>query len=659
MIIVAAPSFQPSASLDGGVTADSCGTDAWEQYHRTGADQLRFPLVRVENWTAVFFLLSFARAQVRALRMPLYSDSLLDEVRNSVNIVALISEYVALKKRGRNWVARCPFHVEKTPSFHVNEERQIFMCFGCGVGGDVFKFITLVEHISFPQAVRWLAERRGIPLPAPAAGDERAQGADLDALRAAMLEATRYFQRMLVESDEGRTACAYLEGRGVSRAAIEQFCLGYSPAGGQALREFLQKKGHAPETLEECGLVKKSEDGRLYDAFRGRIMFPITDLQGRVIAFGGRALGERQPKYLNSPETRLYNKGRTLFGLSFSRDEIRRQEYAVLVEGYLDFIIPFQHGVRNLVASLGTSLTPQQAKLLGRYTRSVVVSYDPDSAGQAAARRSLDLFLEEDFQVKVSRLPRGQDPDAFVRAAGAEEYRRRLQEAVFYLDFVLESALEAQKDPEDPKSKVQVMDAVLPYLAKIPHAVERSEYVFRCARRLGIEDRQLLDELKRAAQQRRPQMEARAGGSATAVKFAEKRLLQLLLNRPELQAQILPSCCRDDFEGLATARIFDHILEDYRCGRTASFAGLHTRLADMPEQSLLACLAIEEVPEDMSRETAESFISALRASRLEMRKQQIVSRIAEAAARRDEAMLNRLIEQRVLVDRELLSLFRK
>ncbi len=417
--------------------------------------------------------------------MPLYSDSLLDEIRNSVNIVSLVSEYVALKKRGRNWVARCPFHVEKTPSFHVNEERQIFMCFGCGVGGDVFKFVTLVEHMPFPQAVRWLAERRGIALPAPSSGAERTPGADLDLLRAAMSEAAQYFQRMLLDSDGGRAAYAYLQERGLSRATIEQFRLGYSPADGQALREFLQRKGHAPETLEECGLVRKSEDGRSYDAFRGRVMFPITDIQGRVIAFGGRALGDRQPKYLNSPETRLYNKGRNLYGLSFSRDEIRRLEYAVLVEGYMDFIVPFQHGIRNLVASLGTALTPQQARLLGRYTRSVVVSYDPDSAGQAAARRSLDLFLEEDFQVKISRLPRGQDPDAFVRAAGADEYRRRLQESVYYLDFVLDSALEEQKDPGNPKSKIQVMNAVLPYLAKIPHAVERSEYVFRCARRLG------------------------------------------------------------------------------------------------------------------------------------------------------------------------------
>ncbi len=254
-------------------------------------------------------------------------------------------------------------------------------------------------------------------------------------------------------------------------------------------------------------MIKHSEDGaRHYDAFRGRIMFPITDIRGRIIAFGGRALGDHQPKYLNSPETKLYNKSRNLFGLSYARGGIKKLDYAVLVEGYMDFMIPFQHGIENLVASLGTSLTPQQVKLLGRYTREVVVSYDPDSAGLAATQRSLDLFLEEDFRVRVFRLPEGQDPDAFVRSAGAEGISKPAAESAPYLDFVLETAMQSQGSLGDPRNKIQVLNAVLPYLAKVPNAVERSDYVFRFARKLQIEDQQLLAEVKRAAQQKKTRL---------------------------------------------------------------------------------------------------------------------------------------------------------
>jgi DNA primase len=591
---------------------------------------------------------------IRAGTMPLYSDSTLDEVRNAVNIVSLVSEYVALKKRGRNHVARCPFHTEKTPSFNVNEEKQIFHCFGCGVGGDVFKFLMQIEHVSFPEAVRLIADRYGIRLP-QAGLPERAEGeAEIDQLRHAMADAATFFHLTLLESDEGRAPLAYLQARGVTRETINRFQLGYSPAGGDVLLHKLVQKGFPLQALEESGLAKRSEDGsRHYDAFRGRIMFPIADLRNRVIAFGGRALGDRPPKYLNSPETRLYNKSRNLFGLSFSREGIKKQGFAVLVEGYMDFIIPFQYGLDNLVASLGTSLTPQQVQLLGRYTREVVVSYDPDSAGLAATQRSLDLFLEEDFRVRVLRLPAGQDPDVFMRSAGPEEYCKRLRESVPYLDFVLATSIQSQGGLENPRSKVQVLNTVLPYLAKLPNAVERSEYVFRFARRLHLEDQQLLAELKRAAQQKKTRLSEASLAGVGAMKFAEKRLLQLLLLSPDLQAAVLPSCSPQDFEGLATERFFVAILEGLRNSEVVTFESLHRRFAGEPEQALLARLQMEEVPESLSVETASSQLCALRAARLKSYIQQIQTKIAEAAQRKDDELLNRLLEQRALVDREL------
>jgi DNA primase len=592
--------------------------------------------------------------------MPLYTDAILDEVRDAANIVSVISEYVSLKKRGRNYLARCPFHNEKTPSFNVNEEKQIFMCFGCGVGGDVFKFIMQAEHLSFPEAVRFLAERRGIRLPEPAAEPLKTPGSNAEILRKIMAEAAVMYHRALLDAKEAQPALKYLQGRGITRETIDRFQLGYSPPGGEFLLQYLKSRGYAVEALEDCGLARRSEDGtRLYDAFRGRIMFPITDIQGRPIAFGARAMDDRPPKYLNSPETRLYNKSRQLYGLSFSKEAIKGQDRAILVEGYMDFIIPFQYGVQNVVASLGTSLTTQQVDLLGRYAREVVVSYDPDSAGIAATQRSLDLFLEGDFRVKVLRLPQGQDPDIFVREAGPDEYQKRARESVPYLEFVFEAAIQSQGSLDDPKKKVQVMNAILPYLARLPNAVERSHYVFQFARKLGIEDQQLLAETKKAAQQKRTRISEGAVESATSMKFAEKRLLQLLLSNADLQNQMLPLCSRKDFEGLAAGKIFSLLLEGFRQNQPATYESLHRQFAGEREQALLAQLQMEEVPEILSRDTAESFLNALRTMRLASYKQKILAEIADAAERHDDELLNRLYEQRIQVDRELVSLSRK
>jgi DNA primase len=592
--------------------------------------------------------------------MPFYPDNVLDDVRSAVNIVSLVSEYVALKKRGRNHLARCPFHNEKTPSFNVSEEKQIFMCFGCGVGGDVFRFVMQIEHLSFVEAVQFLAGRCGISLPTATAPQTMVSSSSADVLRKAMAEAVSLYQKLLMDSEEGKPALRYLRERGISDETIARFRLGYSPASGDGLIQALTNKGFALQALDECGLAKSSEDGAgYYDSFRGRVMFPITDVQGRPVAFGARAMGDKPPKYLNSPETKLYNKSRNLYGLSFSKEAIKAQERAILVEGYMDFIIPFQHGVENVVASLGTSLTPQQVQLLGRFTREVVVSYDPDSAGLAATQRSLDLFLEGDFRVKVLRLPAGQDPDVFVRTAGPEEYQSRVQNSVPYLEFVLEAAIQSQGTLDDPKKKVQAMNVVLPYLAKLPSAVERSDYVFQFARRLGIDDQQLLAETRRAAQQKKTRLADEPVASALSMKFAEKRLLQLLLSHSDLQPEILPLCSKQDFNGLAAERIFSSLLEGYDRNQLGSYESLHLEFAGEAEQVLLAQLEMEDVPESPSRDTAESFLNALRTMRLAAYKKQILTEIAEAAQRNDTEMLNHLFEQRVRVDRELVSLARK
>ena len=589
--------------------------------------------------------------------MPFYPDGILDEVRSAVNIVSVITEYVPLRKRGRNHVARCPFHNEKTASFSVNEERQIFHCFGCGLGGDVFRFLMQIERLSFPEAVQFLAERQGIALPAADAAVPAVSTVNKKDMHNAMAEAAAAFGQALLSSSDGKPALEYLRGRGVTFETIERFRLGFSPATGNFLTALLQKKGFSVETLTDCGLCRRTEEGnRVYDYFRGRIMFPITDIQGRTVAFGARAMDDRPPKYLNSPETRLYNKSRNLFGLSYSKDAIRKRGSAVLVEGYMDCIIPFQHGVDNVVASCGTSLTSEQAELLGRYARNVVVSYDADAAGQNAAQKSLEIFLEGDFDVRVLSLPDAKDPDEYIRTAGVEEYRRRENEAAPWLEFVLNKAIREQGGLDDPKKKALACNAVLPYLARLPNEVERSEYVSLLARRLGIEDRNLLAELRKAARDKKDGFQNETLTAAAALRPAEKKLLQLILGNADLQDEILSLCDEDDFAGLAGEKIFSIILDEFRRGRRVSFEGLNRRLESGEDQSFIARLVMEDPPEEPSAEAAVSYLNALRIIRLTARKQRIVEHIVGATEQGDNEALSRLLLERVAVDRELIGL---
>ncbi|MDR1728545.1 MAG: DNA primase [Acidobacteriota bacterium] len=592
--------------------------------------------------------------------MARYDDGFWDTVRDANNIVTVVSSYVELRKKGRDYKACCPFHTEKTPSFTVSEEKQAFYCFGCHEGGDVIAFVRKIENLSPREALEFLAERAGIELPAPEGAPDDRPAANKKDMYRMMAEATTAYQQALLTSAEGKPALQYLQGRGVSLDAIAKFQLGFSPPGGRFLTALLQNKGYPAEMMEECGLCRRSEEGnRTYDYFRGRVMFPIADIQGRPVAFGARAMDDGNPKYLNSPETRLYNKSRNLFGLCHAREAVRKRG-AILVEGYMDCIVPSQHGVDNIVASCGTALTREQVALLGRYTRDVVVSYDADAAGQNAAQKSLELFLEGDFQVRVLRLPEGKDPDEYIRRAGVEEYRRREQEAVPYLDFVLEKAIAEQGGDRgiaaDPRAKVRAMNAVLQVLALVPSPVERSERVSICARRLGIEDDLLLAELRKAAKEGRTTLPREPVGDALVCKPAEKRLLRLLLEDGGVQDELLPLCDEEDFAGLAGGEIFSIILAGFKEGRRESFESLRRRFTGDRDQAFLAQLEMEELPEEPALPAAKSCLNALWAKRLEEYKGRVKRQVAEASARGDEEEVARLGGEIARVNRELLRL---
>jgi len=504
-----------------------------------------------------------------------------DELRNQADILRIIGDYVSLKKKGSSYWACCPFHNEKSPSFHVNPGKQFFKCFGCGKAGDVFSFVMEIEGCPFPEAVKTVAEKSGVQLPRL---EESPGYEERDRLRSEILQinqwATEFFEENLIQTTEGRAARAYLEKRGISDETRRAFRLGFAPNKWDACGDYLKSRGATRSQIEQSGLVtiKENRSG-YYDRFRGRLMFPICDTQGRVVAFGGRLLGDGEPKYLNSPETAVYTKGDHLFGLGHSRDSIRRRGHAVLVEGYLDFLIPFQAGVTQLVASLGTALTESQVRLLGRYTRRVVVNFDPDSAGVAATKRSLELLVAQGFQVNVLTLPDNLDPDEYIRAHGPQSYLKILKSSQPFLDYIVQEAI-GKHDQSRPEGKVETINAILPYLRLVRDRIERAEQFERIADRLRIDSKLIREEFKKAADTRQETISDRVTTSMIAVKPAEKKLLECLLNHATIRRSLLDEITDEDLEGLRTRALFNLILDFERQGRDLTYPAIVQQLDD-------------------------------------------------------------------------------
>lgn len=416
----------------------------------------------------------------------LIPEEVLEEIRNRLDIVDLISEYVVLKKSGRNYTGLCPFHGEKTPSFTVSGEKQMFYCFGCGAGGNVFTFIMRMENLDFPGAARMLADRLGIPVITAEEGKTGQKRKERDRLLQLVELAARYYHRVLLQEPSGTAARQYLENRGISRESIRNFQLGFSPPQPDSFYQIAVRRGFSPAELEKAGLAQKRYDGRFYDRFRGRLMFPIHDTRGKVVGFGGRVLDGTQPKYLNSPETELFQKGKLLYGLYQGRREIRDLDQVIIVEGYLDVIMSHQYGLANTVAPLGTALGKDQVRLLYRYTNRVTVAFDSDQAGIAATLRHTDLLHELGGQVTVATITEGKDPDEFLRKYGPDHYRETvLNRAVPLLEYRLEQAAR-RTDVKTIAGKVQVVNDLLPVLAATTNAVEREESIKYIATRLSL-----------------------------------------------------------------------------------------------------------------------------------------------------------------------------
>jgi DNA primase len=563
-----------------------------------------------------------------------------DQLKSSIDIVKVAGEYVRLKRLGAtaNYKGLCPFHQEKTPSFNVNQTRQFYKCFGCGVGGDVIKFVQEIEGLSFWESAKMLAERHGVPLPkrsdySDAESKQRGALMDMHAI------AARLFQDNL-RSPQGAEARAYLAKRGVSQEVIDTFELGYAEPSGQVLTRRLSERSFSPEQMEASGLVRKRNEGTgYYDNFRGRLMFPIHNESGKVIAFGGRAMNDDdQPKYLNSPETPIYKKTSVLYNLHRAREAVRRSGRVVLVEGYMDVIGVYAAGVKEVVASCGTALTNGQVRTIHRHADTVVVNFDPDTAGANATEKAIQLLLDEGLHVRVVALDGGLDPDEYCKRNGAEAYRAKLDGASTYFHWLADRA-RTRFDMKTSDGKVAAFKFLLPAVQKISDKLEQAATVNDLASYLGVDPGLVLDQFKKSAAARRAPVPQAA--PASGIPHMERILLNALLSSDRARAEMLPTLLPELTESFVTREIFEALRQVAGADAKFSYSALEGRL-EAPGKELLrdAVTADESSGEAVSWEQAQACLRRLES---DFRKRQVAElrarvKSAEREGRVEEAL---------------------
>jgi len=576
--------------------------------------------------------------------MGLFPQSFIDDLKMQADILQIVQAHVSLRRAGASYKGLCPFHSEKTPSFNVNPDRGVFHCFGCGVGGDVVKFVELYEKVSFPEAVRLLAARVGLSVPEPERGRrDPAEEAEHEALLK-MHELAAAYYRTELAGPGGARVRRYLDGRGLTAETIDALGYGYAPAARDGLRRHLEAKGFGPERQVRSGLIVEREGGERVDRFRNRLMVPICRDAGSVVAFGGRALDSGQvPKYLNSPETPIYTKGRMLYGLHVTKSAVRRLGYVVLVEGYFDFAQAYQGGIAPVVATCGTALTPMQARSLRRLATKAVLSFDPDSAGQTAAARSSELLVTEGFQVNVATLPAGQDPDTFVRQHGGEAYREKLRGSRPYLEYLLDRAA-AEHDLGTDGGRRAFLGRMLGVAARIPDAAARDQFADRLAHKARITEDVVRAEIRKAAVQKRTTWTTPETAREGELKTAEAGLIWNVMRRPEEAALAMAELDQADLAGLRT----EGILEMARSLAEGAGAGLPTTLLErLNDQEGALVRRISERP--TAPAPPDGCIYALKRLRYERERAELqreIDRLQEAGAQGDDARIDALWRQK-------------
>jgi DNA primase len=567
-----------------------------------------------------------------------------EQLKSSIDIVDVVGQYVRLRKAGATrYVGLCPFHTEKTASFGVHTLHQYYKCFGCGVSGDAIKFVMEIEALTFYEALKLLAERYGIPMP------KRAEYSDPETkLRAAlyrMHELAAQIYGAALAGPAGADARAYLAQRGVAPALVEEFSLGLAERSGQALVRAFEREGFASEQMEQSGLVRKRESGGFYDQFRGRLVFPIHNESGKVIAFGARALAAGdEPKYLNSPETPIYHKGLVLYNLHRAKLAIRSAGRAVLVEGYMDVIGVWSAGIKEVVASCGTALVAPQVRAIKRHSERIVVNYDPDAAGVSAAERSIQLLLDESMQVRVLELEGGLDPDEYVKANGAEAYRARLGKAPGYFYWLADRA-RAKYDTRTAEGRIAALKFLLPSIQRIGDKLERATVANDVAGYLGVEAGLVLDHFRKTAAERREQ---KLPDADQGLRPVERMLLAAALSDGEVRARVLPRLRRTgQLAQFTTRRIFEALLAIQDSGAPFRFADLEGRLEEKDRELLSAVVFADKTEgEQAPLEQAEACLKTIEQN-------ERAARVAELKARIKQAERTGMLEEALRITEEL------
>ena len=481
-----------------------------------------------------------------------YSDDLIEEIRMKNDIVDVVSGYVKLQKKGSSYFGLCPFHNEKSPSFSVTPGKQMYYCFGCGAGGNVYTFVMQYENYDFVEAVKMLAERAGVELPEESQNAENRRSSDLRKVLLEINKKAAYFYFYKLKQGDGKIGFDYLRGRALSEETIKHFGLGYAGKYRDELYRYLKKEGYSDEVLKESGLITFHEAKGVYDKFFNRVMFPIMDVNSRVIGFGGRVMGEGEPKYLNSPETRVFDKSRNLYGLNIARTT--RKPYIILCEGYMDVISLHQAGFPNAVASLGTAFTSGHASLLKRYTEEVVLSYDSDGAGVKAALRAIPICKEAGLRVKVLNMKPYKDPDEFIKNLGQEAYEERIGQAQNAFFFEI-SILESQYDLKDPESKTLFINEIAKKLLNFEEKIERNNYLEAIAEKYNIGTSNLEGlvnkfglQMDSSVEKRQPVQSNKRTETVNAAEESQKLLLTWMIEKPQIYSQIKRHIIPDDFQ---------------------------------------------------------------------------------------------------------------
>lgn len=576
----------------------------------------------------------------------LIPENLLEDILGRLDLVELISGYIPLKKSGRNFKANCPFHHEKTASFMVSPDRQIYHCFGCGESGNAFKFLMRHERMDFPEAVELLAKKTGVELPRHES-PERASAASLSSQLYKVNELTLSFYENNLYAENAAATRDYLSKRGISPKTAKEFHLGFAASGWDHLINFLRSKNVSLALMEKAGLILPKDGGGYYDRFRSRVIFPVFDIRLRPIGFGARVLDASLPKYINSPETPVYTKGRNLFGLNLSKDHIRDADSAIIVEGYLDFIIPYQEGIKNIVASQGTALTPEQIKLLKRYTSNAVMVYDGDTAGQIATLRSLDILIEEGMNVKIVPLPKGLDPDALVRLKGGADFKAMVDNAAGLFDYKL-GVLKSRHDIKDAHGKSRIASEMLSTINKFDNAILRAEYSKRLSEEIKIPENCILEELNKLKRDKNRQEMPSSSIARTIAPInpAEKMLIKFMLEEKELIEKIMGELEPADFQDTRTAKVVSIMLDLFSRGKNIAPSLLLNYFSEEDAEKLVCeSIFMPELSEEDREKALNDCIRRIKVERLKSRRERLHTQIKSAQSSGDEERLSGLIRE--------------